>query len=80
VSRQLVAAVEYIFGVLDALGIRNGSIHNEIKIEDRGPGMRRIAPPGDRSRLWWRVAWSASTSAFFNVTPVCMSSRGRAQC
>jgi len=34
---QLVAAVEYIFGVLDALGIRNGSIHNEIKIEDRGP-------------------------------------------
>lgn len=35
---QLVATVEYIFGVLNALGIRNGAIHSEVKIEDRGPG------------------------------------------
>jgi len=34
---QLLATVEYIFGVLDALGIRNGAIHSEVKIEDRGP-------------------------------------------
>ena len=33
----LIATVEYIFGVLDALGIRNGSIHNEVKMEERGP-------------------------------------------
>ena len=40
---QLVATVEYIFGVLDALGIRNGAIHNEVKIEDRGPGASSAA-------------------------------------
>jgi len=29
--------VSYIFGVLEALGIRNGAIHSEVKMEDRGP-------------------------------------------
>lgn len=33
----LVDMVKYIFGVLDALGIRNGAIHSEVKMEDRGP-------------------------------------------
>ena len=34
---QLVATIKYIFGVLDALGIRNGAIHSEVKMEERGP-------------------------------------------
>jgi len=34
---QIKAMVEYIFGVLEALGIRNGAIHSEVKFEDRGP-------------------------------------------
>jgi len=34
---ELRAMVEYIFGVLEALGIRNGAIHSEVKFEDRGP-------------------------------------------
>lgn len=33
----LAAMVEYIFGVLEALGIRNGAIHSEVKMEERGP-------------------------------------------
>lgn len=33
----LAEMVEYIFGVLDALGIRNGAIHSEVKMEERGP-------------------------------------------
>ncbi len=36
-ERELRAMVEYIFGVLEALGIRNGAIHSEVKFEDRGP-------------------------------------------
>lgn len=31
------AMVQYIFGVLDALGIRNGAVHSEVKTEERGP-------------------------------------------
>ena len=34
---ELKTMVEYIFGVLEALGIRNGAIHSEVKFEDRGP-------------------------------------------
>ena len=34
---MLASAVQYIFGVLDALGIKNGAIHSELKIEERGP-------------------------------------------
>ena len=34
---QLRAMVEYTFKVLDALGIRNGSVHSELKTEERGP-------------------------------------------
>merc|ERR1719201_1397937 len=33
----LAEMVRYVFGVLDALGIRNGAIHSEVKIEERGP-------------------------------------------
>ena len=29
--------VRYVFGVLEALGIRNGAIHSEVKMEERGP-------------------------------------------
>ena len=29
--------VQYTFGVLDALGIRNGAVHAELKLEARGP-------------------------------------------
>ena len=32
---MLASAVQYIFGVLDALGIKNGAIHSELKIEER---------------------------------------------
>jgi len=34
---ELPAMVEYVFGVLEALGIRNGAIHSEVKLEERGP-------------------------------------------
>ena len=34
---QLRAMVEYTFKVLDALGIQNGSVHSELKTEERGP-------------------------------------------
>jgi len=34
---ELLAMVEYTFGVLEALGIRNGAIHSEVKLEERGP-------------------------------------------
>lgn len=34
---QLATMVRYVFGVLDAIGIRNGAIHSEVKIEERGP-------------------------------------------
>ena len=27
----------YVFGVLEALGIRNGAVHSEVKTEERGP-------------------------------------------
>ena len=33
----LEALVAYIFGVLDAIGIRNGAVHAEVKAEARGP-------------------------------------------
>jgi biotin carboxylase len=33
----LVEMVRYVFGVLDTLGIRNGAIHSEVKMEARGP-------------------------------------------
>ena len=36
---QLRAMVDYIFGVLRALGIQNGAIHSEVKLEERGPVM-----------------------------------------
>ena len=34
---ELRAMVEYIFNVLEQLGIRNGAIHSEVKFEERGP-------------------------------------------
>ena len=34
---QLQTMIDYIFRVLGALGIRNGAIHSEVKLEDRGP-------------------------------------------
>jgi len=34
---HLRAMVDYIFGVLEALGIRNGAVHSEVKTEERGP-------------------------------------------
>ena len=33
----LRAMVEYVFGVLEALGIRNGAVHSEVKTVERGP-------------------------------------------
>ena len=35
--RQMIGYVE---GVLDAIGIRNGAMHTEIKLEARGPVLR----------------------------------------
>jgi hypothetical protein len=29
--------IDYIFAVLDALSIRNGAMHCEVKLEERGP-------------------------------------------
>ena len=29
--------VDYIFGVLDSLGIKSGCMHSEVKQESRGP-------------------------------------------
>ena len=34
---HLAAMVEYVLGVLEALGIQNGAIHSEVKMEERGP-------------------------------------------
>lgn len=34
---QLQAMVEYIFRVLDSLGIKHGCMHSEVKLETRGP-------------------------------------------
>lgn len=34
---ELQAMVDYTFGVLETLGIENGCMHSEIKLEPRGP-------------------------------------------
>ena len=34
---NLRAMVTYVLGVLEVLGIRNGAIHSEVKMEERGP-------------------------------------------
>ena len=34
---ELHAMVDYTLGVLDTLGIENGCMHSEIKLEPRGP-------------------------------------------
>ena len=34
---ELQAMVDYTLGVLDTLGIENGCMHSEIKLEPRGP-------------------------------------------
>jgi len=36
---ELRAMVDYVFGILETLGIRNGAIHTEVKLEERGPVM-----------------------------------------
>ena len=47
-----IQMIEYIFGVLDALGIRNGAIHSEIKIEERGPGASHACVVSPASAFW----------------------------
>jgi biotin carboxylase len=41
----LPGMIEYVFKVLDVLGIRNGAVHSEVKLEERGPGTHPCSHP-----------------------------------